>query len=181
MHYNYFRYYQPGIGRYLRPDPIGLTIEINLFAYVLNNPIALVDPFGYSSSGDMYRGIGNAITEGTKGALCSIRHATKDMKELAKHGDPLAKTALGIAMASEIASSAGAVIISSPVVITTVLEAGIYSQAIYDAAYGFFIPAPPPANPWGYVGYGTREIFEIIWTKLSIWINAERLENHCYQ
>jgi len=30
----------------LRPDPIGLTIEINLFAYVLNDPINFVDPFG---------------------------------------------------------------------------------------------------------------------------------------
>ena len=46
MYYNYFRYYQPGIGRYLRPDPIGLESQINIYVYVLNNPITLRDPEG---------------------------------------------------------------------------------------------------------------------------------------
>lgn len=45
LHYNYYRYYNPPIGRYLTPDPIGLRGGINLFVYV-NNPINWTDPFG---------------------------------------------------------------------------------------------------------------------------------------
>ena len=46
LHYNYHRYYDPGIGRYLSPDPIGEEAGINLYTYVMNNPIQLVDPMG---------------------------------------------------------------------------------------------------------------------------------------
>ena len=46
LHYNWHRYYDPKTGRYLTPDPIGLDGGINLFTYVLNDPINLVDPLG---------------------------------------------------------------------------------------------------------------------------------------
>lgn len=46
FHYNWHRYYDPGIGRYLTADPIGLAGWINLFLYVQNNPVNLIDPEG---------------------------------------------------------------------------------------------------------------------------------------
>lgn len=46
LYYNLHRNYDPATGRYLTPDPIGLEGGVNLYAYVLNNPIMREDPFG---------------------------------------------------------------------------------------------------------------------------------------
>jgi len=47
LHYNYHRYYDPSTGRYVTADPIGLRGgDANLFAYVANDPINWLDPFG---------------------------------------------------------------------------------------------------------------------------------------
>jgi RHS repeat-associated protein len=48
LHYNYFRDYEPGTGRYLESDPIGLKGDISTYRYVADSPIKYNDPQGLS-------------------------------------------------------------------------------------------------------------------------------------
>jgi len=51
LNYNYYRDYNPMIGRYISEDPIGFKGGINFFAYVKNNPIRFIDADGLGGCG----------------------------------------------------------------------------------------------------------------------------------
>lgn len=46
VHYNYFRDYDPAVGRYVESDPIGLDGGVNIYIYVANNLLKYIDPNG---------------------------------------------------------------------------------------------------------------------------------------
>lgn len=51
MYFGY-RYYDPEVGRWISPDPLGTIDGPNLYAYVRNNPMKYVDYFGLNSALD---------------------------------------------------------------------------------------------------------------------------------
>jgi RHS repeat-associated protein len=44
--YNYFRDFDPAIGRYVESDPIGINDGLNTYSYVRGNPVSFKDPLG---------------------------------------------------------------------------------------------------------------------------------------
>ncbi|MEQ1712333.1 MAG: RHS repeat-associated core domain-containing protein, partial [Hyphomicrobium sp.] len=45
LHYNWHRHYDPTIGRYTQPDPLGFVDGPSVYAYARNAPGEVVDPF----------------------------------------------------------------------------------------------------------------------------------------
>jgi len=77
LYYYRARYYHPALQRFISEDPIGFHGgDFNLYAYVANNPVNFLDPYGLSKDGclkgcnDALRSCRNAVILLT--AACSI-------------------------------------------------------------------------------------------------------------
>jgi RHS repeat-associated protein len=46
LSYNYYRDYDPGLGRYIESDPIGLRSGLNTYGYVGGSSLTSIDPMG---------------------------------------------------------------------------------------------------------------------------------------
>jgi len=56
-HYNYFRDYDPSLGRYVESDPIGLEGGLNTYLYSRASPLQYTDPTGHISGAAIVIGI----------------------------------------------------------------------------------------------------------------------------
>lgn len=73
------RYYDPQVGRFVSEDPAGFGGgDINLYVYVANNPILLIDPWGLCKQDN------NALRDLIRGAEFGFKAAGVVMKATAK-------------------------------------------------------------------------------------------------
>ena len=68
LHYNYYRDYDPTLGRYIQSDPIGLRAGLNTYIYAYQNPFTWIDPYGLLSVGEA-SAIGSVVGGAVGGAI----------------------------------------------------------------------------------------------------------------
>lgn len=136
FHYNYHRYYEPSIGRYLRPDPIGLDGGVNLYVYVENNPLGSIDPLGLCDAyceggeweGSSFFGLGGSY--GGTAHLCRIFWSCKASYDV-------------YCETSSICYGGGAIVGASIDLVGTATATGAYSSsALASDSSGWLLATP---------------------------------------
>lgn len=181
FYYMRARYYDPEVGRFISEDPIGFDGgDVNLYAYVGNNPVLMLDPWGLSEQNSSTWG-GSAFSGGTitrsHGLVTLATNGPTDssftrQRELTgQQWGQVAVVGLGapaaLAGGAVYAESAAGVAVINWVLSNSATTSVVMQQGA-DAVAGFVMPdSPPPPSPGGYVGGGARlaadMIYDHIW------------------
>jgi RHS repeat-associated protein len=74
LSYNYFRDYDPSVGRFVESDPIGQHGGLNTYSYVLNSPVDYVDSLGALRQGGGFTGPTDPKWQSVEQAEAKIRN-----------------------------------------------------------------------------------------------------------
>ncbi|WP_435873303.1 RHS repeat-associated core domain-containing protein [Neisseria dumasiana] len=94
LHYNFFRYYEPDVGRFINQDPTGLNGGVNLYQFASNTQI-WIDPLGLEKCPQKCKPIIDAINKKTSevekryGDLLLDRHQLHSKHKNKKNKHPI--------------------------------------------------------------------------------------------
>jgi RHS repeat-associated protein len=80
LYYYRARYYDPATGRFLSEDEIGHDEGMDLYLYVRNNPINLVDPTGFYTLKGFPPALGNRMRQAIDSAISAVGKSSCDSK-----------------------------------------------------------------------------------------------------
>lgn len=157
-HYNYYRDYDPRIGRYIESDPIGLAGGINTYTYADGNPVNWFDQQGTIVLADNL--IGAAIGAGSYVAAQYLKSITECQPFEIKTGDLLVAAGVGFAT-SGLSAVAGR--FAGGFITRTLLNAGIGAGGgvITAAAHNYMYNGNDnvlSAGAWGSLGGGIGSV-----------------------
>nr|WP_261804217.1 RHS repeat-associated core domain-containing protein [Serratia marcescens] len=81
LYYNRYRYYDPELGQYLSPDPIGLAGGIRPQGYV-HNPLEWIDPLGLAGCNAQFKSRNEAFRAAKRDAGISMGQQPEVVKKV---------------------------------------------------------------------------------------------------
>jgi RHS repeat-associated protein len=138
LNYNYFRDYDPAIGRYIQSDPIGLAGGMNVYGYVENNPLVYFDFYGLAAatcenSDDKEKGIQKCLNS-RYGSLYTVASYASPFSALGAlgviSGEILSSGANAAKTASYVHAWGGAISGRNAATASRLLRTGVQASAI---------------------------------------------------